>query len=142
MFAVGCRFESLPLFGHNTGQLHQRSGLMPAATKTKKTKRFQILGYPAAAIHRSWLLVNRTNLRNQSLPRPGRRATSPPVRVTASAHSMTFNGYTFFSISMKENLKPILSRRRLPPFLESPASSVTVHSLAATALLPLVVPSC
>src|SRR5690606_23089405 len=42
-----------------------------------------------------------------------------------------FNGYAFFSLSIKENLKPILSRRRLWPFLESLAPSAPQqHSLA------------
>ena len=65
MVAVGCRFEPFPLFGRNASQFHQRSGLMLAATKTKG---FQFLRYPAAAVCCFRFLVKATNLGNQLRP--------------------------------------------------------------------------
>ena len=58
MVAVGCRLEPFSLFGRNASQFHQRSGLMLAATKSKG---FQFLGHPAAAICCSRFLVKATD---------------------------------------------------------------------------------
>ena len=65
MVAVGRRFEPFPLFGRNTSQFHQRSGLMLAATKSKG---FQFLGHPAAAVCCFRFLVKVTNPGNKLRP--------------------------------------------------------------------------
>ena len=59
MVAVGCRLEPFPLFDRNASQFHQRSGFMLAATKSKG---FQFLGHPAAAVCCLRFLVKVSNL--------------------------------------------------------------------------------